>query len=240
MSTRADRRPLPLDGVPLADRPALVSRWPEQSNWKNMLGRCYQPKTNRFEYYGGRGITVCDRWRSSFLSFVEDMGPRPSRAHQIDRKDPDGHYEPGNCRWATRKEQMLNRRKASGAPLVVSRVKQTAAEAAKKRLQRQPSLAAARRLRTIRRALGLTIQKCAEQVGVTVPAIVDRENGRKTPTVVTTYKILAWTKRAVEHLGLPETVAIQPLEWVSANDRADVEAIARGEVVQRRRRRRLS
>lgn len=70
-----------------------------------MLGRCYQPRVNGFENYGGRGITVCDRWRRNHLAFLHDMGPKPSPAHTLDRINPDGNYEPGNCRWATREEQ---------------------------------------------------------------------------------------------------------------------------------------
>ena len=79
-------------------------------SWQSMIARCENPRTTRFECWGGRGIKVCDRWRHSFRSFVEDMGERP-RGLALDRDNNDGDYEPGNCRWATPKEQAANRRR---------------------------------------------------------------------------------------------------------------------------------
>jgi hypothetical protein len=96
----------------------------EHSTWTGMIQRCTNQTLPRYSDYGGRGITICERWRNSFLAFYEDMGPKPSPKHSIDRKNNDGNYSCGrcaqcvangwdaNCRWATPRQQTLNSRHA--------------------------------------------------------------------------------------------------------------------------------
>ncbi len=82
----------------------------EYVTWKAIKSRCYYKRNKRYADYGGRGITVCERWRNSFSAFYEDMGKRPSSNHSINRVNNDGNYEPNNCEWATYEQQILNRR----------------------------------------------------------------------------------------------------------------------------------
>jgi len=92
------------------------SRTPTYKSWAGAKDRCANPSIPCYPSYGGRGIKMCDRWASSFEAFLEDMGPRPSSKHSLDRVDNNGDYEPGNCRWSTTKEQANNRRSNRPVP----------------------------------------------------------------------------------------------------------------------------
>lgn len=83
---------------------------PEYRSWSHSIGRCENPTDKSFSAYGGRGISVCKRWRDSYEAFLEDMGRRPSPRHSLDRIEVDGNYEPGNCRWAVKEVQDRNKR----------------------------------------------------------------------------------------------------------------------------------
>lgn len=88
-----------------------LSGTPEYEVWCSMKKRCANPRHKSYSAYGGRGISVCERWTNSFKFFIDDMGLRPSPKHSIERRDTSGNYEPNNCYWATKVEQYSNMRK---------------------------------------------------------------------------------------------------------------------------------
>lgn len=85
----------------------------EYKAWHNIIQRCENKNDKKYRWYGGRGITVCERWKKSFINFYDDMGSKPTPNHSIDRINNDGNYDPQNCRWATMKRQVKNRKKKS-------------------------------------------------------------------------------------------------------------------------------
>ena len=89
-----------------------VRELPEYHTWIDIKARCYNSNNNAYSRYGGRGITVDPRWINDFHQFYEDMGPKPSKNHSIDRIDVDGNYAPENCRWTTQDIQVQNSTKA--------------------------------------------------------------------------------------------------------------------------------
>jgi hypothetical protein len=81
---------------------------PEYNSWRCMMARCFNPRVPNFKWYGAQGVSVCEDWLS-FEAFFADVGPRPEGC-SLDRFDPNGNYEPGNCGWGDARQQAQNRR----------------------------------------------------------------------------------------------------------------------------------
>jgi hypothetical protein len=91
-------------------KPHGMSGSPEHKTWRGMIKRCTNPNAINYKNYGGRGITVCDRWLNSFENFYADMGEKPSKSHSIDRLNNNLGYSKDNCRWSVQIDQQRNRR----------------------------------------------------------------------------------------------------------------------------------
>lgn len=96
-----------------------MSHSPDWVRWSGIKARCFNPNHINYRNYGGRGVTMCDRWKDSFENFLADMGSPPSPQHTIDRIDSNGNYEPGNCRWTDRRTQARNTRTIQLNPVAV-------------------------------------------------------------------------------------------------------------------------
>lgn len=103
-----------------------MSYSPTYSSWKGAKQRCYNKNSKKYHIYGGKGIKVCDRWLNSFENFLEDMGER-TIDQSLDRIDPNGNYEPSNCRWISKSENSsrgtVNRNLIYGNPFKKGRPK---------------------------------------------------------------------------------------------------------------------
>ena len=101
-----------------------------------MISRCKCPSASRYADYGGRGIKVCERWKT-FSLFFEDMGFPPTPKHTLDRRDVDGNYEPGNCAWATWAEQQQNQRRTKLTPAKVLEIRHLASSMGRRDLAKR-------------------------------------------------------------------------------------------------------
>ena len=155
-----------------------MTHTPEYTAWCDMKTRCYNPNSNRYKQYGGRGIKVCDRWLHSFENFFKDMGARPSNEYSLDRIDVDGNYEPNNCRWATEQQQANN--KTTNRFLAYNNEEHTVSEWAR-------IIGISPKLMQERISNGWTVEKCITYGKPKNNVLKARKSRRKTELVIHTY-----------------------------------------------------
>lgn len=156
----------------LAKNPGYFKAWrtknPEYACWKSMIQRCTNPDSPNYSRYGGRGITVCDRWRESYKMFLMDVGARPSLDHSIDRIDVNGNYEPSNVRWATRGEQQQNKRHGVPEDVVARIVLERSAGKTYKAIARELNTEGVPTPRN-KQWYGVTVKNCAVRAALELP-----------------------------------------------------------------------
>jgi hypothetical protein len=163
--TRSDELKVSPGQSPSGNSIAGRSLRKEYLAWVNMIGRCSDPRHNRFDRYGGRGIKVCEKWLRNFIAFLNDVGRAPSRKHTLGRIDNDGDYEPGNVHWETWSEQNLNRSASKCSDCGSSDHNKRSCASLKKAPQAREMRSKGASLEAIREATGLPIPTIVRFVG---------------------------------------------------------------------------
>lgn len=160
----------------------------EYFTWNGLRQRCNNPNTPKYKFYGGRGISVCERWENSFENFIEDMGekPLPKKLYSIERVDNEGNYEPSNCIWATYKQQNNNRRILGNVPNS-EMIKDIQQGMNHKEFKSKYGYSSSYKLILLKKELGLPIQQ-TKKIEITNEMLVDAKSGISYSDWVEKYK----------------------------------------------------